>query len=262
MNRTWQVSDIELVAEWETLKEGSLPKPLTYMSRTPLLTDHLREKADALASVRQRLGEELRVLLATLADADIRIVVRGRDGRDPDNPAGSIRMLGSRKGSFACVVRQLPGETTRHSAGFTITECGVIELAATVVGALPAAPAGRQSDVVLVDEDDGMDRLARRSQVRWSLEDEDSAETRRSDWFRGAPANSAGTIEIVQGRSRFGPRGTVRYSLGWRDLVGDGRYLTTSGTPPVATAVDAERMTIMINRVIAEVVRSIKDEWA
>ncbi|WP_306360364.1 hypothetical protein [Nocardia sp. CC227C] len=48
----------------------------------------------------------------------------------------------------------------------------------------------------------------------------------------------------------------------WRDIVDDGRYAVTGDDPPVATGVDAERSTVLVNSEIAEVVRAIRKERA
>ena len=44
------------------------------------------------------------------------------------------------------------------------------------------------------------------------------------------------------------------------DLIDDGRYTLTQGSPAAAYGTDGNRMVNMINTEIAEIVRAIKDE--
>ncbi len=43
--------------------------------------------------------------------------------------------------------------------------------------------------------------------------------------FLGTTAESTGSVQVVQGKSKYGPRGITRGGRLWRDLPGDGRYV-------------------------------------
>jgi EspG family len=140
-------------------------------------------------------------------------------------------------------------------------------LADTVAAAMPEAKPGRQSDLVLPGGEapvlpgqraaEGVDYSFGESAVTDSFDD---AVTDRAQRFLDTAPECTGTIEIVQGRSIFGPRGMTRHRLEWRDLADDGRYVIDDQHPPVATAVDTTKLVAMINTRIAAIVRAIKDE--
>lgn len=258
MSRTWTFTDIEFVAAWESTKEGYLPEPFVFTSEPGRHHDHRRARIEAAERVRSRCGPELAEILATMAQPDIRIVVRGFDGHDLQNAERSIRILAARKGDNAHMVIQKPGRTLWHAEGFTMTEHGVIGLADAVVGALPEVGAGRHPDFTLTGGAGG-DRMDRpRAGPTVLHRDDEPAVIGES--FGAAPADLTGTITVAQGYSRLGPRGIRRRSLGWRDITGDGRYLIVSGNPATVLAVDRKRMVGVLNRQIADVVRAIKDE--
>jgi len=255
----WELSDLEFVGHWEDRGEAALPLPLVARSRIPLLGDYQHAKRRALAELRERVDGRFFEMLDTLARPDIRIVVHGWDGQEPVNPAGSIRLLGVREGERGYLVKQLPGETPYHAAGFRIIECAATALADLVVAELPKADAGMWPDtVVQAGGDDGdIDHFYGRSSVH---DDFDEIE-RKSVAFLRTPMSVAMTIDIIQGTSIFGPRGITGHLLAVRDHVDDGRYVIVDGAnPTIAVGADAKRLKTMINAEIAKVVRAIKDE--
>jgi hypothetical protein len=198
-------------------------------------------------------------VLDVLAFPDLRIVAEGYDGQDPWKPEVPVRLHGVRRGDHGYVFSELSGETYWHSGGFTVTECDPVDLAGVIVRALPDVGPGRSADVALstrVERND-LDYSYGGSAVRDSFDDSVSD---RSATFLALPASCVGTIDVIQGRSRFGPRGITRHRLEWRDVEEDGRYAIDDGNPPIAMATDAKRLTAMTNTRVAEVVRAIKDE--
>ncbi|WP_039795612.1 ESX secretion-associated protein EspG [Nocardia araoensis] len=255
MNDTWEFTGLEFAAAWQAAKE-SLPDPFFYLSGTTYYDDACRQKAEAWQRIRARWGRALEELMDVLTVPDIRLVIRGIDGRDARNPQGSIRMLASRKGDRAFLVTQKPG-TERRTGGFTVAEHDVLSLGHIVATALPKVDAGRGRAFDLIEPGgDGLDYSYGRSPVH---EVEDRAAS-RSETFDRAPAATVGTIVVEQGHSRFGPRGITRVHLAWRDLVDDGRYAIVPGSPPTVLAADVRRLTELINARIAEVVQAIRDE--
>ncbi|WP_378733887.1 ESX secretion-associated protein EspG [Nocardia brasiliensis] len=260
MSRTWTLTDLEFLVLWEGVRQDFLPAPLTFTSRTPGYRDFLREKAETRDRLRHN-GESLDHIFAMLMNPDIAIQVRGHNGRCCADPASSIRMLAVRAGEQGCLVTQLPGETVRHSAGFTVTSCAALALADTVAAALPTVAAGTRANVELLTqpEYDEMDYRYRESIVHNVA---GGSTWERSTEFLRHPAALVGTIDVVQGRSLFGPRGITRSRLQWRDLEDDGRYVIADQWTPIAEPACAQRLTALINVRIAEVVRAIKDERA
>ncbi|MET9027637.1 ESX secretion-associated protein EspG [Nocardia sp. NPDC004168] len=255
MNDTWEFSGLEFAAAWHAAKE-SLPDPFFYLSGTTYYDDARRQKAEAWQRIQARWGRALEELMDVLTVPDIRLVIRGIDGRDARNPKGAIRMLAGRKGDRAFLVTQKPG-TERRTEGFTVAEHDVLSLGHSVAEALPKVDAGRGSAFDLIEPGgDGLDYSYGRSLVN-DVEDRTAG---RSESFDRAPAATVGTIVVEQGHSRFGPRGITRAHLAWRDLVDDGRYAIVPGSPPTVLAADVRRLTELINARIAEVVQAIKDE--
>ncbi|MFE3188742.1 ESX secretion-associated protein EspG [Nocardia sp. NPDC059240] len=258
MGRSWSLTDLEFLVLWEELGEESLPAPLFFTSRTAFWDAHLDNKARARSALRDR-DPDLDYVLRAVHMPELRVEVHGWDGRDPRAPAAGIRMLGVRSGEAGYLVVQRPGETVRHSAGFTITEFWAAELATEVVAGLPDTAAGRGPDTVLAEPEDTamVDYAFGLSPAHETLE---GGVVDRAAEFLAAPAPSMGTIDVVQGRSRFGPRGVTRHHLEWRDLDADGRYVVTAEQPPVAVPADRRRMITTLESVIAEVVLAIADE--
>ncbi|MFI9503663.1 ESX secretion-associated protein EspG [Nocardia sp. NPDC052566] len=262
MKRTWRFTDVEFIVLWEQLREDTLPAPFTFLSRTPDYDDYLREKREARAHLDRTVGHSADEIFDMVAGPDIRIVLRGIDGRNPGNPGGSIRVLGVRRGERAYVLEQLAGETVQHSAGFVITECEVLALAETIAAKLPKADPGKRPYISLpmpVRPEDEVGDAFNRTVVRGAFDELDTYDGTR---FLETVPTAAGWITVRQGFSRFGPRGRVIRHLEWRDLADDGRYLITAHRPPAATAADTGRLTAAINTEIAAVVRAIKDERA
>ncbi|WP_227998541.1 ESX secretion-associated protein EspG [Nocardia australiensis] len=263
MSRAWKFTDLEFLVLWEGIEKDSLPMPLSIASNLSNWDELNEAKAEAKDRVWPTRDGELDVAMAAIARPDIRVVLAARAGDDPEKPEGSIRILGVRRAGRGYVVKQLPGETVWHSAGFVITECDAIKLADAVVQELPEAPAGTGSGIVLVPDrrapGDATDYSYGRSRIFDSPEESVRS---TSAQFLDRPASTVGAIEIRQGDSRFGPRGVVRRRLHWRDVIDDGRYAITTDTPPTASGVDARRLTAMINIELATVVRAIRDERA
>ncbi|MEV6139617.1 ESX secretion-associated protein EspG [Nocardia sp. NPDC051990] len=260
MSSSWRFSDLEFVVIWESMRDGTVPPPFVYTSRTPIYQDYLREKAEARESLRSRLGQAFGSALVAMARPEIRIVVRGWDSRDPANPKGRISLLAVRRGNEGYLITQEAGETVWHSAGFTVEQCGALELAEVVARALPHSDAGTLDRLALdsvANPEADLDFRYGRSVAHELNYDPDRDRLQR---FLSATPEAGGRIEVAQVGSRFGPRGVFRRALDWRDLAGDGRYAITEGCPRMAVGVDAKRLTSLINVEIAEVVRAIKDE--
>ncbi|WP_328396364.1 ESX secretion-associated protein EspG [Nocardia sp. NBC_00416] len=259
VNRVWEFTDLEYYVLWSGLDRGGLPFPFYYTARTRDSETFRADRVRTRDELRQRLGASFDTVLDTLAQPDIRIVVDGADGRNPEDPAHLVRLFGTRRGDRGYVVTQLPGETCWHSGGFVVTECDGLLLADAMVAQMPDIAAGAQSDIVLPDKraDTELDRNYGVSRTRDLSAD---SAGKRAGTFLSAPALWTGTIDIEQGYSIFGPRGIVRYRIGWRDLEGDGRYVLDDLTPPVARPADRKRMVEAINSKVVGVIRSIKDE--
>ena len=257
---TWKFTDLEFDLLWTDLGEVCLPRPLCFTSRIAKLSEFERERNHARESLRQRLDPAFDEVLTALYRPDIRIEVLGWDGADYTRVAGNVRILATRRAGRGFLVTQLPGETVYHSRGFVVTECPAVELGSMVAQALPQAEPGRRADIPLpaaLAPGRNLDYGYRLSKVRDSFE---VSAADRAAHFLSEPTTAVGTIDIIQARSVFGPRGTTRYRLRWRDAADDGRYLIDDRDPPVAAGADQRRLSAEINVRIARIVHAIKDE--
>ncbi|MCX4093039.1 ESX secretion-associated protein EspG [Nocardia sp. alder85J] len=258
MTPIWRFTELEFYALWSGAADDSLPGPFTFVA-DPTSTDQLEYD---IRSTRNRLSATLHpaalAMFEAIADPDLYLVVTGWDEQEPLEPEGHLRMVASRRQDKGYVITQLPGSSFWHSRGYTAFECDPLRLADEAVRALPDTGAGTHGDFSLVDVGgSGMDYDYGRSSVREPEYESIAVSARR---FRESTARRAGRITINQGRSIFGPRGQVQYRLGWRDLDGDGRYVTTDDTPPRVISADAAQLTALVNTRIAATIRAIKDE--
>ncbi|MGW3540929.1 ESX secretion-associated protein EspG [Nocardia niigatensis] len=252
--------DLEFVVLWEQARGEAMPAPFLYTSRTPMYYDFLREKRQVYEGLQGRWTRRLDLLSDAIAEPDISISVNGFDGRDPARSGGRIRIIALRRGSYGFLIEQLPGETYLHSGGFAVTECDPLALAELVVAALPKVGAGRQSDIELPTpgEPDSADDEYSRSLIDDIFEDPIGHRAKR---FLAATMECMGTIEVVQGSSKFGPRGITARQLDWRDVEDDGRYVIGGDELPfVAVPADSKRLIAAINSRVAGVVQAIRDE--
>lgn len=240
---------------WESQHAQGLPPPLTFTSRTPLLDDFRREVAATQDAMSNRLDRELRAALEVLRNPDILLQVDAFHPENLDDAAARVGIYAARRGDAAAVVTQQPGETIWHSKGFEVLECEALGLARHLAAGLPELPAGQMGAVTLAGND--MEYDYGTSRVRDTVE---ASESQRATEFRQHPVVRTGAITVVQGHSRFGPRGVTRRVIEWRDLVDDGRYVITPTQPDVATGADEPALVAAINTEIAEVVRAIRDE--
>jgi hypothetical protein len=266
MNRVWKFTDTEFFALWSVrAPDQMLPWPFFYTTRQHDSDIFDAERLAALERLRKRLEPSFDDVMTALVQNDMKIAVFGWDSRAPREPDGLLRLLAIRRGDYGYLVTQLAGEEFSYASGFTVAETDAIKLADAVLDAMPETGAGRLPDIVLPtpksDEEQSDEAALDYSYGRSAVQDSFSdTVAERAERFLNTPAPSMGSIEIIQGRSIFGPRGITQHRLEWRDLEDDGRYVVDDQHPPVATAVGRERLISLINTRIVEVVRAIKDE--
>lgn len=253
MNRTWELTDLEFVVLCEEFRQGGLPEPFTYTSRTRLAADYRIEKAATLRALHDRDDYDLYTMADAISRPDVTITAKAWNDQDPEEATGWIRVHAVRQRARGFVIVQRPGETVWHSGGFDVTACDPHALAESVLAALPEAAAGRMPQITLVDPATAPDTRPYVPLISDDDEYEDDA-AYRSAAFLAAPATAAGTIQVLQGRSMFGPRGRVDMGMRWRDLPDDGRYVIPMNQDiEVATGMGTKRMIEWTQDQIAEV---------
>jgi hypothetical protein len=262
MNLTWELTDMELVVLRDKLFGRSLPRPMIFTSDIKYHDDYVREMEAVWERLRANWDSDLAQRLELMTKPDIRILVQAWDPRNVDDPNGRIRMLAARIGALGLLLRQLPGKTSMHSGGYVLTEYGSGQLASAIVKTLPTVPAGTLGRVELAEETgrDAVDHWYGRSSVLDTADDHDRDVHNRR--WRKAEVSCVGVLEVVQGRSAFGPRGIVLRRIFWQDHVGDGRYAVVVDNPVAAVSIDDSQLEAMIDREIAVVTRTLQDESA
>ncbi|MFI1463421.1 ESX secretion-associated protein EspG [Nocardia carnea] len=253
MIRTWELTDLEFVVLCEEFRQGGLPDPFTFTSRTRLAADYRKEKAETLRALRDRDDSDLYAMADAIARPDVTILATVWDEQAIEEPASWIRVHAVRQRARGFVVNQRPGETVWHSGGFDVTACDPHDLADSVLALLPEAGAGRLPQITLIDSEALPDARPYVPMISDDDEPEDD-EAYRSAAFLATPATATGTVQVFQGRSMFGPRGRVDMGLRWRDLPDDGRYVIPMNQEvEVATGMGTKRMIEWTHEQIAEV---------
>jgi hypothetical protein len=259
--RSWDCDDLEFLERWRTRTgERYPPSPLAF--RTSIVDpDELnRQRAQARERMRAFPDPVLDEVIDNIARPDIRVTAHAL-GADPLDTSRCLRILATRRGGYGYLVTQRLGESIWHTTGYTITEFPATSLADVLVGHLPKVDRGRRGEIDLSsvlaakDVDDSYHRS-----IATGSADEYESDADRARAFIDAPLDARGMIDIEQGTSKFGPRGMIRLRLGWRDLVGDGRYALVDETPPVAVGIGAAKLIALINTRIITVIETIKDE--
>ncbi|MGW6423896.1 ESX secretion-associated protein EspG [Nocardia sp. NPDC055053] len=261
MSRTWEFGDVEFRVLWERYIGGSLPRPLSFLARTPLYDDFEQEKYDTWQRLQHTVDPAVRGIFEVLKRPEVYVRLRGWYDQDQEDPQRWIKARAARSGAQGYLLRQLPGETPTHSGGYTITECGPHGLGEAIVGLMPTVPAGRGGIIPLVTDQarTADDHRPRGSMV---LEEADTSVARRSTEFFETPADRTGTINILQNLSRFGPRGMRRDILVWRDLPDDGRYvIALPSAEPDATPMSEPVLIDAINASIERMMARVDSHW-
>lgn len=253
MKPAWALTDLEFVLLCEEHGCTELPIPFTFTSRTWLAADYRAERARTLRELRERDDAGLPVLGEALTRPDITVVAQAWDEQEPENPQGWTRVHGIRQRARGFVITERPGETIWHSGGFDVSACDPHALADAVLDLLPSAEAGRMRQITLIDPETPSDARPFVPLISDDDEPEDD-EAYRSASYLNTPATATGSVRVLQGRSMFGPRGRVDMGLRWRDLPGDGRYVTSlSAEVPVATGMGTKGMVEWVQEQVAEV---------
>ncbi|TCJ97759.1 ESX secretion-associated protein EspG [Nocardia alba] len=258
MSRTWHLTDVELIAAWDSLFKDRLPLPLFALHRGEDADGWQRLALAALDVLAETGDGALYAALNRVANADVVVTAEAFDPRDAGDPLRRVRVIAARQGEGATLIRQLPGETIWHSGGFTVSSGSGTRLAAAVVGALPFCAAGRGPRLVLstAGRADGTDSPYRASRV---YDSELDGERASATWL-SQPVECLGMIETRLGASIFGPRGVRPYRIDWRDLVDDGRYAILTDDEQIATPVDRAHLAELIGADIATVEQTLEDE--
>ncbi|MCM6788592.1 ESX secretion-associated protein EspG [Nocardia sp. CDC159] len=260
MEETLTFTGIEFQALCDRHRDGVLPNPFVFTTDEPMMS-HEYEQAtrEAVDGLERRFGSALHGLVEVLCAPEVFVRVRAWDERDMDNPQKWALMHVARRGTRAYVLRQLPGKTLSRSGGFTATECDPRGLAVTVVDALPKAPPGNGGSIPLVI--DPAQHTVPPGTGSFFRDDEEDSDVQRTQKFFQKRAKSTGSIIVVQGRSKYGPRGIHESKMMWRDVVGEGRYVMTLDDSPIAVPTSRKQLIERIQTDIDNLMERIGSHW-
>ncbi|MTE11533.1 ESX secretion-associated protein EspG [Nocardia aurantiaca] len=249
---TWEFTDLEFKVLCNRYRQGAIPSPLTYTSRTMDADEYRRQLLGAEVELDLRLDAEFRAVFEAVCNPEVFVGVHGWHDADIENPAKHVMVHGARRGRRACLLIQHPGETTMHSGGVTMIDCEPEELARLLVAQLPEVEAGGSAPIPIATEPSAPDPYeAPRASAFDSFEESVDSRSLR---FLSTPADQTGAMRILQGRSKYGPRGVAVSTLVWRDLPGDGRYLIDlDPEAKSAVGVDSRRFAEHIDGAIAQI---------
>ncbi|MBF6351431.1 ESX secretion-associated protein EspG [Nocardia flavorosea] len=247
---------------WEGLTGEGLPNPLIITTDIESHDAYMTARRRVAAEINTQDDPELDAVLLALTRPEIVVEIFGITAPDTGDER-AIRVYAASAGGRCFTVRQRPGKSIFHAAGFTVSEHNPAAWAADIVGFLPALGPGRQAMVPLPDPDgpqditEGIDYGYGRSEFRDSFDD---SATENHSGYLDKPITGAGSIDVIQGRSIFGPAGRGRRAVGWRDLADDGRYTIVYRAPCAARAADTASFTALLTDEIEEIQLLVDDE--
>ncbi|RDI60307.1 ESX secretion-associated protein EspG [Nocardia pseudobrasiliensis] len=236
-NPTWTFTDFEFNALWYEATGEWMPWPFAFTTDIASYDEFVSRRRRTMPRLIRSLRSSFDQVLRTFSAPEARVVVNGWGGHSHRDPDAVLRLLAVRRGDRGYLVTQAPGRTYWHGEVLTVTECDPLRLADTVVRALPERRPGGGADIVLPDGDidDDLDYFF------------SDAAGDRARQFLDAPLVCAGAIHVIQHFSAYGPRGSARYRLNWRDLDGDGRYVIDGRAPTIATAADHHLLVALLD---------------
>ncbi|MEC3955056.1 ESX secretion-associated protein EspG [Nocardia sp. CDC153] len=254
----WELTDLEFQALCDRYRGGRMPRPFRFTSRIVLEDDYEREMFETRTRLDAELGPGFGVEFETIANPEVWVGIQAWIDTDFRNPATRLRLAGARRGRRAFVIKQEPAESLEHCGNITLLECEPEAMPALLIAQLPPREAGWRPAVSIVKEPPPPDLYASSASAAFdSFEDTTEAQSLA---FLSTPAELTGAVRVVQGRSKYGPRGRAKATLVWRDLADDGRYLIdVDPETPIAVGVDAHKFSSYLAGCIDRILQQM--EW-
>ncbi|MGW4246703.1 ESX secretion-associated protein EspG [Nocardia sp. NPDC004722] len=255
----WEFTDLEFQALCERYRGGRMPQPFRFTSRIVVESEYEYEMVQTRTRLDAELGPGFGVAFEAVARPEVWVGVQSWVDSDFRNPARRIRLHAARRGQRAFVIKQDPAESLQHSGNITMLECEPEAMPALLIAQLPPREAGWQPAVSIVKGPAVPQRDPYSTSSGAFDSFEESFET-RSLAFLSTPAERTGAMRVVQGRSKYGPRGLAVSTLLWRDLPEDGRYLINlDSETPIAEGVDAHKFASVLGGCVNQILQHM--EW-
>ncbi|QIS03419.1 hypothetical protein F5X71_14800 [Nocardia brasiliensis] len=260
MTQQWKFTALEFLVLCDHYRGGSLPTPFLFVTDEVVMSDELeRRKRDAWADLKYRLGGSFDGVVEVMRAPELFVRVRSWDEQDEKNMAKQYHLHAARSGALGFLFEQSPGQLTYDSPAFTVTECDPRRLATAVVASLPAVEAGRQADIPVVI--DPAEHTAPSWGGSYVKDNRDESPVYQTQRFFQQRADRTGSIIVVQGRSKYGPRGIHETKLMWRDVADDGRYVMALDGAPVATGISRRGLAERIQADIDNLMERLETHW-
>ncbi|MFD6161919.1 ESX secretion-associated protein EspG [Nocardia sp. NPDC060256] len=260
MTRQWKFTVLEFVVLCERHRQGLLPNPFWLESDEVVFADDLeRRKRAAWEDLQRRLDGWFDGAIEVLCAPELYVEVSSWDERNMRNSAKGLRVYAARAGALAYVFEQTPGSLTYDTVAFTVTECDPRRLADAVEELLPRVEAGQLPGIPIVT--DRTEDVAPSWGGSYLRDDRENTLIYRTQRFFQRPADCTGTIEVVQGRSKYGPRGIQKTRMMWRDVIGDGRYVMSLDEPPFAVGTNRRMLVERIQKDIGNLMQRLETHW-
>ncbi|RDI55329.1 ESX secretion-associated protein EspG [Nocardia mexicana] len=260
MTQQWKFSSLAFVVLCDRYRAGSVPEPLLFETDEQVTVDELEGRKRVMwEKLQQRLDGSFDGVIEVLRAPEVYVQVRSWDEHDESNQDKKLRIHVARSGALGYAIEQVPGKLTWDSPMVTITECDPRTLATTVVAKLPQVEAGRLQDIPVVTDPAEHITPAWRDSLIW--DDPDDRPVAQTQRFFQQRADCTGSIAVVQGRSKYGPRGILETNLMWRDMPGDGRYVMALDGSPVAVGTSGQQLAARIQRDIDQLLRRLETHW-
>ncbi|MFI5776857.1 ESX secretion-associated protein EspG [Nocardia sp. NPDC051570] len=260
MTQQWKFTVLEFIVLCERHRQGLLPKPFWVESDEVVYADALEQrKRAAWEELRRRLEGSFDGAIEVLCAPELYLEVSSWDEQNSRNWNKEHRLYAARAGALAYVFEQAPGPLIYDTVAFTVTECDPRRLAVAVVDALPRVEAGRLPGIPIVtDRAEDIAPTWGGSFVRDNREDTLVYQTQR---FFQRRSDCTGSIQVVQGRSKYGPRGIQKTTMLWRDVAGDGRYVMSLDEPPFAVGTNRRMLIERIQTDIDTMMQRLETHW-
>jgi hypothetical protein len=259
VNQSWNFTGIEFQVLCEKYRSGDLPDPLFYTLDEPMTFDQsARLKEKTWEELRARWDPTWDAMIDVMCAPEFYIRIHGWDELDIDNGQKSLWMHFARRGAQAFKFDQKPGKSYWHTDGFVVTECDPRSLANEVVRSLPAVDAGRLPSLsIIIDPAEHVGNFG----GSFFRDDDDDPPAIASAKFFNMRASLTGSIIIVQGRSKYGPRGIHETKMLFRDVIGDGRYVMAMDGSPIAEATGPKQFAARIQKDIDNLMERLDTHW-
>lgn len=260
MVSTWKLTDLEFKVLCDLHLDGEMPGVFTFTSDIPWMDDYVRACQDARSDLMRRMDRDLETVIDTFSRPTVVVGAQSWEDADFANPQKWVRVHAGRRGSRAFVAVQEPGRTLDHAAAYTITTCDPRGLGDAVMALMPSAVGGTRGPFSIDLPEPGGRSTGSGFGFGSMVSDDEDVRGSASTKFLNVASDATGSVQVVQGRSMYGPRGITRAGRLWRDLPGDGRYvMELHHAAPVAVGMSGAALAEWVDGEIERILERMDD---